>query len=253
MAKLPKEYKFIDISDYGRPIARWIANSLVSTNVRPVDVTTSFIVCGLFGIWAMLCGYFWIAGILLTFKSILDAADGELARIKNTPSYTGRYYDSVADIVLNFLIILALWQMTNCHVAVAAAAFVGMQLQGTLYNYYYVILRNKVNGDTTSRVFESEAPTALPGESQQRVNMLFKMYNFLYKGFDKAIYSLDKNAVRAATFPRWFMTLVSTMGLGSHLLLISILLVIGKIDLIIPTLAIYTFMIFIFVGIRQRF
>ena len=28
MSKLPKEYKFIDVSDYGRPIARLIAISV---------------------------------------------------------------------------------------------------------------------------------------------------------------------------------------------------------------------------------
>ena len=40
-------------------------------------------------------------------KSILDAADGELARIKKTPSYVGRFLDSISDLVLNFLIIMA--------------------------------------------------------------------------------------------------------------------------------------------------
>jgi len=43
----------------------------------------------------------------LFFKSIIDALDGELSRVKNTPSYTGRYLDSVFDILLNFLFLLA--------------------------------------------------------------------------------------------------------------------------------------------------
>ena len=37
-------------------------------------------------------------------KSILDAADGELARIKMTPSYSGRYLDSIFDILLNLIL-----------------------------------------------------------------------------------------------------------------------------------------------------
>ncbi len=37
MSKLPKEHKFIDLSDYGRPIARLIANSLKETKYTPID------------------------------------------------------------------------------------------------------------------------------------------------------------------------------------------------------------------------
>tara|TARA_B110000037_G_scaffold202963_1_gene245601 strand:- start:4593 stop:4715 length:123 start_codon:yes stop_codon:yes gene_type:complete len=39
------------------------------------------------------------------FKSILDAADGEFARVKKTPSFTGRCLDAVADIILNLFIL----------------------------------------------------------------------------------------------------------------------------------------------------
>ena len=56
-------------------------------------------------------------------------------------------------------------------------AFLGIQLQGTLYNYYYVILRNSVQGDSTSRVLENSKPTAFKGESQSRVNLFYKIYN----------------------------------------------------------------------------
>ncbi|MDP5101624.1 MAG: hypothetical protein NWQ09_09875, partial [Nonlabens sp.] len=47
MSKLPEKYKFIDLSDYGRPFGRFIAKSLVSTRFTPIDVTTSFIIAGL--------------------------------------------------------------------------------------------------------------------------------------------------------------------------------------------------------------
>jgi len=67
----------------------------------------------------------------------------------------------------------------------------GIQLQGILYNYYYVILRNRLNGDTTSRVFENSTPVALKDKKQKHVNLLFNLYKILYGGFDKAIYILD--------------------------------------------------------------
>jgi phosphatidylglycerophosphate synthase len=104
MSKLPKEHKFLDLSDYGRPVARLIANSLKNTSYTPIHVTVWFIISGLIAVYCIMIGHYWFAAFFLILKSILDAADGELARVKETPSYTGRFLDSVADIILNALI-----------------------------------------------------------------------------------------------------------------------------------------------------
>ena len=253
MSKLPAKYQFLDLSDYGRPIARFIANSLRNTKFTPVDVTIAFIISGLIGIYCITKEYYFTAAFFLIFKSILDAADGELARIKKTPSYTGRFLDSVSDIILNLIIFVTLWQVTEISLALAFLAFFGIQLQGTLYNYYYVILRNRFNGDTTSRVFEDKTPTALPGEKQKNVNILFFLYKLFYGVFDKIIYTLDKNASRGKPFPNWLMTLISTFGLGFQLLLISIFLIVGYKSFIIPFFIAYSSLIFIFIFIRRIF
>ncbi|MFT4612497.1 MAG: phosphatidylglycerophosphate synthase [Glaciecola sp.] len=253
MSKLPKAHKFLDFSDYGRPIARLIATALKNTSFTPVHVTIAFVISGLIGVVCMLYGYFWAAGFFLIFKSILDAADGELARIKETPSYTGRYLDSVSDIILNAIILMAVWYISDSNIWMMILAFIGIQLQGTLYNYYYVILRNQFNGDTTSRVFENKTPIALKGEKQSHVNILFKLYKMLYGNFDKAIYALDKNASRGKITPNWLMTSISTFGLGFQLLLIAVLLILGLKDYIIPFFIGYSVMIFVFIGIRKRF
>ena len=251
MSKLPKAHKFIDLSDYGRPIARIIAYSLKKTTFTAIHVTTWFIISGLIAIAFMLYGYYWAAAFFLILKSILDAADGELARLKNTPSYTGRYYDSIADILLNLLIFITLSYITNSNLIAALIAFIGVQLQGTLYNYYYVILRNKFNGDTTSRVFEDKTPIALKGEKQETVNFLFRLYKILYGGFDKTIYLIDKKAAASNNFPNWFMTAVSTFGLGFQLLIISVLLILGWKEYIIPFFIYYSLMILVFIAIRK--
>jgi len=251
VSKLPKAHRFIDLSDYGRPIAKLIANSLKHTAATPIHVTWAFVICGLCAIVGIITGHYWVAAILLIWKSILDAADGELARVKQTPSYTGRYFDSIADILLNLAIIVTFMFVTGAHPLLTLFAFLGIQLQGTLYNYYYVILRNNLEGDKTSRVFEDKVPVALKGETQQSVNILYGIYRILYKYFDLTIYHLDKSAVNATSFPKLFMTIVSIMGLGSQLMIISILLVIGKIDYIIPFFAFFSLAIFVFIAIRR--
>ena len=251
MSKLPKEYRFVDFSDYGRPVARIIARSLKETTFTPIDVTIWFILSGLIAITCMLLGYYWFAAFFLVFKSILDAADGELARVKKTPSHTGRYLDSVADIILNFLIFIALWYSTEVNFILTFFAFFGIQLQGTLYNYYYVILRNNVNGDTTSRIFELDSPVALGDEKQENVDLLFRIYKGLYGVFDRIIYLLDPSASKAKRFPKYLMTALSTFGLGFQLLIISLMLVLGFKEYIVYFFLWYSPMVFVFIGVRK--
>jgi len=128
MSKLPKKHSFIDLSDYGRPIARFIANSLKNTSFTPIHVTIAFIIAGFFAIYCMLNASYWLAAFFLITKSILDAADGELARVKNKPSYTGRYLDSVADIFLNVLFFITIWYITNTSIWICVLSFID-------YNY----------------------------------------------------------------------------------------------------------------------
>ena len=214
MSKLPKEHQFIDLSDYGRPVAKFIANSLKSSSFTPIHVTIAFIISGIIAIYCIILGYYWLAAFFLIFKSILDAADGELARVKQKPSYTGRYLDSVADIILNALFLSAIWYITNSSIWICLLAFFGLQLQGTLYNYYYVILRNRFNGDTTSRVFEDKTPIALEGEKQQHVTLLFRLYKLLYGVFDRVNYTLDSNADKGLILPNWFDDMYFNLWFG---------------------------------------
>ena len=254
MSKLAAQDKFLDLSDYGRTRGTFIANQLKNTRFTPIHVTLVFGLSGLTAIYFILENQYLLAAFFIILKSIIDAADGELARLKNTPSYTGRYLDSVFDIVLNFLFLMTICYVSNGNFWLALLAFFGIQLQGTLYNYYYVILRNKsVGGDTTSKVFEYKSPRALPGESQKSVDIFFLIYTIVYGVFDKIIHAMDKDAYKVKTFPNWFMTLVSLYGLGFQLLIIAFMLPLGLINYIIPFFIIYTVLIFVLIGIRKSF
>lgn len=254
MSKLAAQDKFLDLSDYGRPFGKFLANQLKNTRFTPIHVTLLFGVSGLIAIYCILNQYYFWAGFFIILKSGIDAADGELARLKNTPSYVGRYLDSVFDIILNFLFLMTICYVSKTTIWFSLLAFIGIQLQGTLYNYYYVILRNKsVGGDATSKIFEYKSPKALPGETQKSVNILFNIYTIVYGVFDKIIHFLDKDAYKVKTFPNWFMTLLSLYGLGFQLLIIAIMLPLGWIDFIVPFFIGYTMLIFCLIGIRKTF
>jgi len=251
MSKLPVSHQFLDLSDYGRGPARWLVSYLKYTRCTAIHLTTMFVICGLLACYSILEGYYVLAAVLLILKSILDAADGEIARAKGTPSYVGRFYDSIADILLNLLILSSIAYVVGQSWYLVILAFIGIQLQGTLYNYYYVILRSRHNGDTTSRIFEDEQPIAFPGESQKTVNITYKIYRILYKQFDKAIYLLDKQISISGRLPSWFMTMVSSLGLGSQLLYISILLAAGYIHFVVPFFIVLTLLIPTFIILRR--
>ena len=252
MSKLAAQDKFLDLSDYGRPFGKLLANQLKNTRFTPIHVTLLFGVSGLIAIYCILEGYYFLAGLFIVLKSIIDAADGELARIKNTPSYVGRYLDSVFDIILNFLFFITICYVSKTSIWTTLLAFICIQLQGTLYNYYYVILRNKsVGGDSTSKIFEYKSPRALPGESQKSVDILFLIYTIVYGSFDKIIHTLDKEAYKVKTFPNWFMTFVSIYGLGFQLLIIAIMLPMNLIEYIVPFFIVYTLFIFVLIGVRK--
>lgn len=254
MSKLSTNHQFLDFSDYGRPAACWIAQQLKNTAVTPIHVTFAFAVSGLLAMVCMLIHFYWAAGFFLILKSILDAADGELSRVKNTPSYTGRYLDSNFDIIINLLLLITICYITEGYWFYTFIAFICIQLQGTLYNYYYIIIRNKYKGgDKTSRIIEDTAPKAFDNENQTTVNVLFFFYTLLYGVFDKIIYQLDKEAVHAHHFPNWFMSLISVFGLGFQLLIMSVMLAFGWIDYIIPFFIYYSGLLVVFIAIRKRF
>ncbi|MEY2629921.1 MAG: hypothetical protein RLZZ469_817 [Bacteroidota bacterium] len=254
MSKLAAQDKFLDLSDYGRSFGRFFAYQLKDSRFTPIHVTLLFGFSGLIAIYCILEHHYWLAAFFILLKSGIDAADGELARLKNTPSYSGRYLDSVFDIILNFMFLMAICYVSKTNIGFTFLAFIGLQLQGTLYNYYYVILRNKsVGGDGTSKIFEYKTPKALPGETQKSVTVLFGIYLMLYGLFDKIIHALDPNAYKVKTFPNWFMTLLSLYGLGFQLLIIAIMLPLGWIEFIVPFFTVYTLLIVVLIGIRKVF
>jgi phosphatidylserine synthase len=252
MSKLAKKDKFLDLSDYGRRPGKLLAKLLQNTPFNAIHVSLLFALAGLLSVYFMLTEKLLLAAVFLILKSIIDAADGELARLQNKPSYIGRYLDSLFDIILNFIFFISISYISKTPIYLALIAFFSCQLQGTLYNYYYVILRNKsVGGDSTSKVFEYKAPQALHGESQKMVNFLFNCYLLFYGIFDKIIHFFDQNAHQATKSPKWFMTLISIYGLGFQLLIIAVLLFLNYPQIIIPFFIFYSIFIAFFIMIRK--
>jgi len=252
MSKIPNKNKFFDLSDYGRKPGNWISKHLLKTRITAVHVTISFFLCGLLSVYFVIEEYYFLAGIALILKSILDAADGELARLKKKPSYIGRYLDSVLDSVLNFILLYTISKSTDVDFQTFLVCYFAFQLQGTVYNYYYLIVRRNITGsDKTSRIHENSFPKALHGESQPAVNVLFVIYTILYRVFDLLLIFSDSKAQQVSRIPNWFLTICSLYGLGFQLLIIAILLSLNLIDYVIPFFLYYSILIPLIIILRK--
>lgn len=240
MSKLPREYRFFDLSDYGRPLAVGLVRGLKETAVTSIHLTWAFFIAGIGGILAILTGHFVVAAALLMVKNVLDAADGEMARERSRPSHTGRFLDSIFDYGINAGIVAALATVTGTPVGVALLAFVSIEFQGTIYNHYYLIQRRLVGGDTTSRVDEFSRPAAYPYENAQAVAFLHRLYLICYGPFDKLMLALDGEERIQAPLPNSFLTALSSMGLGFQLLVIALGLVLPGTGYVLPFFCLYT-------------
>lgn len=251
--KLPRTARFIDISDYARPLAVWIARRLKNTRVIAPHVTAAF---GVVGLTAAVCyaigGYrlALIGAAGMQIKNILDAVDGSLARLQNRPSRIGRFLDSITDAVVALALYsgLALAVARDRPIAyavvVSAVALMLGLLQGTVFNFYYVSYRARRRGDTTSRVYEEVTrddldhyhgrPSAL-----ELLRRLIAVYNVIYGWQDALIRRIDRWAAEPLHTPdgheiavalrddRAFLTAVSALGPGLQILVLDVYTVLG--------------------------
>ncbi len=240
MPKLSIDDKFIDFSDYGRPIATFLAHHLSNLKVNAIQVTFVFLLAGIICVYCIQTNHYILAAIFLMLKNILDAVDGEIARITKHPSIIGRYLDSIFDFIINLLILFSILTIESSSRVIFLMAFFGIEFQCSIYNYYYVILRRSLNNHETSRILEFRKPVSYHYESQRLTNILHIAFLCLYLVFDALVYVLDKPALSVKKFPKWFMSLLSLLGLGFQLLIICGLLCLGLTKMILPFFAWYS-------------
>ena len=92
MSKLAAQDKFLDLSDYGRPLATLFAQKLKNTQFTPIHVTLLFGVSGGIAIYCILQNQYYLAGFFIILKSIID-------KIKEESN--GRFKQSNLQVIYN--------------------------------------------------------------------------------------------------------------------------------------------------------
>lgn len=129
-----------------RPVASLLVRALLRTNVTPNQVTvTSFFVGSLGAVFFALGrhGHLILGGILVQLASILDCADGMLARAKDAGTRYGAYLDIFLDRLFEFLLfggIIVGFIRTNKSMTLVILGLAAVSLYFLEVTLYYMTL-----------------------------------------------------------------------------------------------------------------
>lgn len=96
-----------------RPLAHLVVLFLLRTPVRPHHLVLFHTGLVLVAAWLLLQGEDLLAALLLQLKTVLDNADGQLARLRGEVTEFGRYLDTGMDFLGNLALFLALGLRTG--------------------------------------------------------------------------------------------------------------------------------------------
>jgi len=231
MDKVPTQAAFLDLSDYARPVALWLVRMLLPTPITPIHLTWAFTGAGAAAaLLFALNRWLPLAGLLLLIKSMLDAADGSLARARGRPSRVGRFLDSVCDFAVTGMVFggIAIGAGGPTVWLLAALATVSATLQCSVFSYYYVRYRTQTGGDRTSQVDEREA-RGYEWDHPIALRVTHTLYRLIYSWQDVLMDRLDRWVAPPGTqLTPSFLTATTVLGLGAQLLVTAVCAALGQ-------------------------
>lgn len=236
--------KALDLSDWGRPIARVFARFLKDKPVSVIQVTNLHFILTLFCAWLILQDHIIAACLLLVVKGVVDAIDGELARIRRRPSHVGRYWDTIADVIGLVVVVFAFGENLKWGHTLVLGMIFAILIQYSLFNHFSLRLRASGLGDTTSRVDERKCPTAYPWENQKNVERFHAIYVLCFSWQDRIVTTLSGPGTKELKIE---LTASSILGFGFQSLILASLAIVERIDLLPMIVLFANNLIFVFV------
>jgi len=121
-SRKPRRGKEVLCEHAFRPLAHLVVLALAPLRVPPPAVVVASTASGIAGAVELARGHLIAAALLIQLKTVLDNADGQLARLTNRVTAFGRYLDSECDLLVNAALFAAIGSYTGNWV-VAAAGF----------------------------------------------------------------------------------------------------------------------------------
>ena len=216
-----------------RPLAHPLVLLLARLRVPPPLVVVAAGVAGIAAAVELGRGSLVAAALLVQLKTLLDNADGQLARLTGRTGAFGRYLDSEVDLLVNAALFAALGWRTG-HVALALAGFLALTS----------VLSLNFNAERLSRaaVAESEA-------GGRATAILRRVYGFVYAPQDRLAEALV--ARRPALTGSPAVSLLANFGMSTQLAAFGLLMALGH-PLAFAWLALAEFVVIALVLLPRR-
>ncbi|MGH3053441.1 MAG: CDP-alcohol phosphatidyltransferase family protein [Gaiellaceae bacterium] len=192
-----------------RPLAHPLVLAFARVRVPPPLVVAAAGVAGAAGAVELARGSLLVAALLVQLKTLLDNADGQLARLTGRTSAFGRYLDSEVDLLVNAALFAGLaW--TTGRPAVALAGFLALTS----------VLSLNFNAERLSR-----AISAKPEAGGRATAFLRRVYGLVYAPQDRLAERLVNR--RPALASSTGVSLLANLGMSTQLAAFGLLMALG--------------------------
>jgi phosphatidylglycerophosphate synthase len=194
--------KFIAIEKYvNRPMASLVVRAVINTRITPNGLTYANFFLGLLAAYLLSIGeylYLVLGGILTQVSSVVDCADGMLARAKNMCSDYGAHLDVFLDRITDFCLIVGMafgLYTTSSNINILIIGLIGAGLLTLQANLFYLTKRY-LNNMQTGETGEARALMLL-------LIMIFSIFNILEIGiYMLLVEAIFVNLARLSIFIR---------------------------------------------------
>lgn len=246
--KTNKENSFLNLQQYLFVTSKQLTKFFYYTKVTPHQVILLSMIFGVTASYLIIQSvklYAVIGAVLLFYKNVLDKVDGSLARAKGLDSRRGRFYDSISDFIVTLTSFSAItyslyMQYNSAYVIVLGfAAMIFSMLQCLYFIYYQVSFIKSTGKDTVNRILENVTDDDKLNQDKW-TTFLQRIFLLIYGWQDKLFYYIDKRLIsgfsgdeailRAWYQNRPFLTIASSLSIGTHIFLICLSAIIGRFD-----------------------
>ncbi len=205
-----------------RPAAHLIVALLLPLRVAPPAVVAAATAAGLGAAVELARGHLVVAAVLLQVKTVLDNADGQLARASGRVSVFGRYLDSESDLLVDAALFSAIGYLTHQPVLAGIAFFV-----------LALVLSSDFDLELLYRRERGEAREARP-EATGAARVLARIYDVVYAPQDRLIAWFVERRLRGRTaeerlgyHDRGTLMVLANFGLSTQLAVLGVCLLLG--------------------------
>jgi phosphatidylglycerophosphate synthase len=207
-----------------RPLAHLVVLPLARTPMPPPVVAAAAGTAGLAAAVELGRGALVAAALLVQLKTVLDNADGQLARLTGRTSAFGRYLDSELDLLVNTALFAALGWETG-RPAAALAGFLALT----------AVLSVNFNAERLRRAELGETPAAMPDGGGRPTALLRAVYGLVYAPQDRLVEAYAERrlrrrapAERLAWHDAASVTALANLGMSTQLAALGVCLVAGQ-------------------------